>query len=179
MRRLSLILALLTTLTFPLVVSASPQDGSAVLVESCVAALDVCSVTCNDLGDGEKTKSCLTRCDQAAATCFGDEEVTLSSEEYLAHWGDALVFAHSGACHDTTPCPPEYGSCGSWSGFSDCGDPFCGPSTLCKICDEWGQCTAGGPATKQSRERFRVCFNQQMEGCTEYQRTSQVENCGC
>jgi hypothetical protein len=177
MRRLSLILALLTT--FPLVVSASPQDGSAVLAESCVAALNVCSVTCNDLGDRAKTQSCLTRCDRAAATCFGDEEATLSSEEYLAHWGDALVFAQSEACHDTTPCPPEFGSCGSWSDLYDCGDPQCSFSTLCQQCNEWDQCTIAGPMTSQVQERFRVCFNQQMQGCTEYQNFLQSLGCGC
>lgn len=179
MKRAPLILALLTTLTFPLAVSAAPQDESGVLDGACMAALDLCSVNCTALGDGVEALSCVTRCNQAAALCLGDEEPTLSSEEYLAHWGDALVLKSSPTCNDTTPCPPEYGSCGSWSGFYDCGDPFCGISTLCKRCDEWGQCTAGGPAMKQNRERYRVCFNAQMQGCTEYQRGVQTLGCGC
>lgn len=179
MNRATLLPALLTTLVFLLLAGAPAPAQTAVFDQACVAALDLCSATCNDLGVRAKTQSCLTRCNKAAATCFGDEEVTLSSEEYLAHWGDVVAFSHSGACHDTTPCPQEYGSCASWSQFEDCGDPFCGISTLCPECDEWGQCTAGGPAMKQNRERYRVCFNQQMEGCTEYQRTVQTLSCGC
>jgi len=178
MRRVPLILTLLITLTIPMGTSASAQDGPGVLDEACLAALDLCSVSCAELGDVTEALGCRSRCDAAATTCFGDEPATLSSEEYLAYWGNALTFK-AAACHSTTPCPTEYGSCGSWSGFSDCGDPFCGPSTLCKRCNEWGQCLAAGPATKQNRERFRVCFNAQQQGCTEYQRASQTLGCGC
>lgn len=32
---------------------------------------------------------------------------------------------------------------------------------------------------KQRRERYRVCFNQQMEACTEYQHAVSTLSCGC
>lgn len=178
MRRSSLVPTLMTALPCLLLMGAAAQAQSTELDGACIAALDVCSASCNDLGDRAQTVGCLSRCNQAASTCLGDEEPTLSSVDYLAHWSDGLVFEMSGACHDTTPCPPEYGSCGSWSTFEDCGDPFCGVSTLCGECDEW-RCEAGGPATKQNRERFRVCFNQQQQGCTEYQRAVSTLGCGC
>lgn len=171
----------LSTLALAFLVGGTAASAqSTELDTACLVALDACSANCNDLAEPGLSRSCLSRCDAAATTCFGDPAPTLSSERYLAHWGDALVLTKSApACNDTTPCPAEYGSCGSWSGFYDCGDPYCGVSSLCKICDEWGQCTAGGPATKQNRERYRVCFNQQMQSCTEYQRGIQTLGCGC
>lgn len=179
MRRSSLVLTLMTALPCLLLMGAAAHAQPEELEGACIVALDVCSASCNDLGDRAQTARCLSRCDKAASVCLGDEEPTLSSEEYLAHWSDGLVFEMSGACHSTTPCPPEYGACASWSTFQDCGDPFCGISTLCPECDEWGQCTAGGPGMKQRRERYRVCFNQQQQGCTEYQHAMQTLSCGC
>lgn len=179
MTRPTLALTLILGLAFLALGGASAAAQTAELDEACLVALDACSANCNDLGDEVNTASCLSRCERAASVCFGDAEPTLSADEYLAFWGENVLLTKAAACNSTTPCPPEYGACTGWSGFSDCGDPFCGISTLCKICDEWGQCTAGGPATKQNRERFRVCFNAQMQGCTEYQRASQTLHCGC
>jgi hypothetical protein len=178
MRESRLFLLLLAALMVSLGASASAQERSAALDDACLAALDVCSVDCTALDDGLQALTCLNRCDAAATICLGDDKATLSAEEYLAHQGYGLSFK-AAACHSLTPCPPEYGACTNWSSFSDCGDPHCGISTLCKECDEWGQCTAAGPAMKQDRERFRVCFDQQMQGCTEYQRTSSTLGCGC
>ncbi|HEX6198850.1 MAG TPA: hypothetical protein VF150_01195, partial [Thermoanaerobaculia bacterium] len=145
MRRSSLLLTLMAALPCLLLMGAAAHAQPEELDGACIVALDVCSSSCNDLDDRAQTVGCLSRCDKAASVCLGDEEPTLSSVEYLAHWSDGLVFEAAGACHSTTPCPPEYGSCASWSTFQDCGDPFCGISTLCKECDEWGLCTAGGP----------------------------------
>ena len=177
MKLKTLALTLITGMACLVFGSAAAPAQPAVLAEACLVALDACSVSCHEIGDPQLSAGCLARCDLAAATCFDDEEVTLSSEDYLGKRTSGL-FTKAAACHDTTPCPAEYGSCGSWSGFSDCGDPICGPSSLCQTCNEWGQCLLG-PATKQRRERFRVCFNQQMEGCTEYQWATQTLSCGC
>jgi hypothetical protein len=179
MNRPTLAFTLILGLAFLALGSAPAQAQAAELDGACLVALDACSASCNDLGDEVSSASCLSRCNTAVTPCLGDEEPTLSSEAYLTAWGENPLSTKAAACHDLTPCPPEYGSCGSWSAFEDCGDPHCGPSTLCKICDEWGQCTAAGPATKQSVERYRVCFNAQMQGCTEYQRASQTLYCGC
>lgn len=179
MHRPTLALTLITGFALLTLGSAPASAQATVLEEACLVGLDTCSLNCNEIGDPASAATCRTRCEKAATTCFGDEQPTLSSEQYLAYWGDNVLATKASACHDTTPCPSEYGSCGSWSTFSDCGDPFCGISTACKICDEWGQCTAGGPALTQYRERYRVCFNAQMEGCTEYQRVTQSLGCGC
>jgi hypothetical protein len=85
------------------------------------------------------------------------------------------------ACHGNVSCQPNYPSCASWSGYSDCGDPFCGLALGCgeEICDEWGFCRPGrGPAWRQPRERFRVCFDQFGNSCTEWQQSVSI-SCGC
>lgn len=145
----------------------------------CAISYETCSANCVGLGDLEAISACSIGCDNAAALCTLDEEPTLSSEEYLVFSGQAEIFHKSGACHDTTACPAGYDSCASWSSYSDCGDQFCGFSTSCQVCDEWGQCRLGGPAQKQYRERYRVCFNAQAQSCTEYQRVAQTLGCGC
>jgi hypothetical protein len=68
--------------------------------------------------------------------------------------------------------------CDNWSSFSDCGDEFCGAAFGCGECNE-GQCEAYGPAMRQLRERYRVCFNPQGQPCTEYQLTATTLGCGC
>jgi len=145
--------------------------------EACAMTQQQCTVNC--LGHGERGAmlGCLMACDNAAATCARDVEPTLSSEWYLEQSGYVLA-TKAAACHDTTPCPSEYGSCGSWSQpYTDCGDPWCGV---------YGHCGSGcgeplcfEEATRQFKERYRVCFNQQAQACTEYQRISTVVGCGC
>jgi hypothetical protein len=76
------------------------------------------------------------------------------------------------ACHGNVSCQPNYPSCASWSGYSDCDAPFCGLGQGCGecICDEFRCKCFAGPAMKQYRERFRVCFDQFGNSCTEWQR---------
>ena len=179
MKRSTLCFVLVTVLAIPVVAGAAARAQSSALDEACAVALDRCFTNCDGRSDSVQATQCRIGCENSAATCLPDEVPTLSSEEYLAFQGQSPLFTKAAACHDTTPCPTEYGSCGTWSSFTDCGDEFCGPSFACKRCDEWGQCTAAGPALKQRRERYRVCFNQQMEGCTEYQWTTTTYDCGC
>lgn len=151
--------------------AAQPQ-----MSEACAATQEQCTVNC--LGHVERGAmlGCLMSCDNAAALCARDEEPTLSSEWYQQQLGN-VIGTKAGACHDTTPCPSEYSSCGSWSGYSDCGDPWCGVYKFCG--DDCGETFCFGEATRQFRERFRVCFNQQAQACTEYQRILTVVSCGC
>lgn len=85
MRRSSLLLTLMTALPLLLLAGAAAHAQPAELDGACILALDVCSSSCNDLGDRAETMTCLSRCNKAASTCLGDEEPTLSSVEYLAH----------------------------------------------------------------------------------------------
>lgn len=166
-----------------LLLSGSPAQGHPAGIDgTCAIAHELCSANCTGLGDRAALIGCLMECDNAAALCPGNDPVTISSEDYLAFWGVNGLATKAGACHDTTPCPSEYDSCASWSGYTDCGDPFCGISTLCGECEDvWPyRCEYAGPALKQFRERYRVCWNPQMQGCTEYQRvTVNVGGCGC
>lgn len=148
---------------------------------------DRCVANCFGLEGSDQIVACAMGCDNAAAMTLPDDKVTLSSEEYVARWGNLLA-TKAGACHSTTACPAEYGSCGTWSSYSDCGDPWCGVWRLCDcylgpagspspnmpICDP-----GFGDALRQFRESYRVCFNASGQPCTEYQRTSVVLGCGC
>jgi hypothetical protein len=163
-----------------LVSSAAAVQAQVASCHACDVALERCSVNCFGREDKNEMKSCLVGCDNAAAVCSCDEPATLSSEDYVARFGLAAATDLKAECHSTTPCGSAYGSCATWSTYSSCGDPFCGLSTSCRECDEWGQCTAAGPAMRQFRERYRVCFNALGESCTEYQRTtSGAGGCGC
>jgi len=155
-----------------------------------VAGVDVvhdrCLVNCFGLEDQSQMLGCLIGCDNAAAERTVDEEVTLSSEEYVARWGNGGVTAAS-ACHGTAPCPAEYGSCASWSSYTACGGPYCGTYIYC--CEPLGPTGPApsapncdfyyGDALRQYKERYRVCFNASGQSCTEYQRTSYIIGCGC
>lgn len=142
---------------------------------ACATTQEQCTVDCLGRSDRSAVLSCLVGCDNTAARCARDEEPTLSSEWYVEQFGNTLA-VKSGACHDTTPCPTEYGSCGSWSAYSDCGDPWCGVYRFCGSCPEtW----CFGEATRQNQERYRVCFNSTGQSCTEWQRISTVVGCGC
>jgi hypothetical protein len=107
------------------------------------------------------------------------EEVTLRSEDVVAQWPwlSTATAAAGAACHSTTPCGSAYPSCASWSGYSDCGDPFC---AIAKGCGQpCGDPACLGPATRQPRERFRVCFDALGNSCTEYQNILGVVGCYC
>lgn len=175
--RLSFVVTALLLLTL----SAAEAQAQAGRCRPCEAAQERCSVNCLGRDDKDQIGACLIRCENAAALCSCDEPATLSAEEYVERFNPGLVVAAviGEGCNSTTPCGTEYGACTNWSAYAACGDPFCGPSTACKTCDEWGQCTAAGPAMKQFRERYRVCFNSLGQSCTEWQRTSTTGTCGC
>jgi len=183
--RLSFITVLLL-----LVLSAAAVQAQEAACRPCAIAQERCSVNC--LGrEGKAIGECLVKCDNAAAVCSCDAPATLNSEDFVAKFGPQpgpaanaeagikVVTDFSVACHSTTPCGSAYGACANWSGFSNCGDPFCGAGLGCGECDEWGHCEAYGPAMKQLRERYRVCFNPLGQSCTEYQLAATTGACGC
>jgi len=152
----------------------SPQM---LLSDSCMVAQEQCSTNCVGLEGRAEVVSCLMGCDNAAALCSRDEQPTLDSEWYTEQFGNLLT-TKAGACHSTTPCSAEYSSCGTWSGYSNCGDPYCGVYRFCGgPCPDYPYCF--GEATRQYQERYRVCFNQQGQSCTEYQRINTLVGCGC
>jgi hypothetical protein len=183
--RLSFIAALLL-----LVISAAAVQAQPARCRPCEIAQERCSVNC--LGrQGKAIGACLIQCDNAAAVCSCDEPATLNSEDFVARFGQQpgpqagseaglkVVTAFAAACHSTTPCGSAYGACANYSSYSDCGDPVCGLVMGCGACDEWGHCQAAGQGMKQLRERYRVCFNELGQSCTEYQRTQTSLGCGC
>lgn len=174
----------LTTLLI-LVLSADPgQAAGRVAVRpapcrACEIAKSRCSVNCFGREDKNDMRSCLVGCDNAAALCTCDEPVTLNSEDYVARFGSPEVTGLKDACHATTTCGPSYGSCAGWSSVAPCGGVFCGFVPGCGLCNEWGQCETGGQGEVENLERYRVCFNDQGEPCTEYQRSVSYGACGC
>jgi hypothetical protein len=145
------------------------------LCGACALAAEGCYGKCFDLDDKSGMRTCLSKCDNVAATCTCDEAVTLRSEDLVPFAWPNVTKA---ACHPITSCQPAYPSCASWSGYSDCDDPFCGFAPQCgDDCPEFGPCP--GPAMKQRRERFRVCFNEFGQSCTEWSRTMINLGCGC
>jgi hypothetical protein len=178
-------LALLAVLAAPVVADEKVargevrgEDGFAAVEATCRACSLVqksCYGKCLGLEDKLGMRECLVGCDNAALTCSCDEQVTLRSEDLVPFNWASLTEA---ACHQNVSCQPGYPSCASWSSFVDCDDPFCGTTLFCgEDCPEIGPCP--GPATKQWREHFRVCFNAQGQPCTEWQRLQFTLNCGC
>ena len=161
-----------------LVLSAAAAQAQAAKCRPCEIAHERCSVNCLGREGDNAIGSCLIRCDNAAALCSCDEPATLTAEDYVERFGLKVITQFSGACNSTTPCGSAYGACTNWSSFSYCGDPYCGYALGCGECDEW-RCEPGGPAEKQDLERYRVCFDQQGQPCTEYQRSSTTGACGC
>ncbi len=140
---------------------------------ACNIAQTKCYSGCFGADDKAGMGTCLTACDNAAATCSCEERATLHSEDLLPR-PDRFMKA---ACHSTTPCGSEFGSCASWSAYFDCDDPFCGFGAHCgEECPEIGPCP--GPALKQRQERYQVCFDQFGNQCTQYQRITLNLGCG-
>lgn len=158
----------------------SPERAAAVLppqarCAACVSAQKRCSATCFGRDDEAGLGACLTACDNAAATCSCEDGVTLRSEDIVAARPE-LIENLTGTCHSTTSCQPAYPSCASWSPYSPC-DEFCGTGNRCGLgCPNPGFCP--GPATIDRVERFRVCFDQFGNSCTEWQVTT-LTFCGC
>lgn len=158
---------------FEAVATAEAKD-----CQRCAISHKKCSSTCFSLAEKGGMGDCLTACDNAVAACTCDQSVTLRSEDLV--WERPDVTTKS-ACHGTVSCQPNYPSCASWSSYSDCGDAVCGFGPRCGecTCDEWGHCFCGpGPAWRQPRERFRVCFDSLGNSCTEWQTFTSI-SCGC
>jgi hypothetical protein len=113
-----------------------------------------------------------------------DGKVVLSSEDVVVRWPwmTNVVAAATTACHANTSCGSAYTSCAGWSSLYDCDDPYCG---IAANCSEDPDCTPGptlcaGPALRQKQEKYRICFDQQGNPCTEYQISlTKVLGCGC
>jgi hypothetical protein len=134
----------------------------------CAAAYQRCNATCFGRADKGDMGACLTSCDNAAAACTCDDVSNLRSEDLV---GFDWPSASKAACHGTVSCQPNYPSCASWSSYSACDTPYCGTGIHCGdcTCDEF-RCYCGpGPALKEKSERFRVCFDQYSNSCTEWQ----------
>ena len=167
-------LPMIATVLSILALSALALPAEAASCGPCIAAQERCSVHCFGRSSRSELGACLIACDNAATACSCDEKVNLRSEDAMEWTGQSLTEL-SAACNPTTPCGTEYGSCASWSGYSNCGDPFCGGARGCGECDDF-RCYIG-PALKQNLERYRVCFNAFGQSCTEWQRT--VITLGC
>ncbi|HET9226984.1 MAG TPA: hypothetical protein VFR31_09975 [Thermoanaerobaculia bacterium] len=162
---------------FLLLICSALTPARAADCAPCNVAHERCSVNCFGREGKGQIGACLIGCDNAAAVCSCDEVVTLRSEDVVARSGDLRsLTAFSAACHSTTPCGAAYPSCASWSGYANCGDPFCGFARGCGECEDF---PCPGPAMKQQRERFRVCFNEIGQSCTEYQSTLITLGCDC
>lgn len=74
------------------------------------------------------------------------------------------------ACHGTSVCPPEFGACTNWSPVSTCGTTT--EACSCTQCTGAG-CFIGNLKTTTT-ERYRVCFTDTREPCTEYQNSNSV-----
>jgi hypothetical protein len=148
--------------------------------QRCALAHKRCSTTCFNLAEKGGMGDCLTACDNAVAACSCDQSVSVRSED-LAAWKGLDTTTKAAACHGTVSCQPNYPSCASWSSYADCGDLTCGFGPKCGdcTCDEFGRCFCGpGPAWRQPRERFRVCFDSLGNSCTEWQGLTSI-SCGC
>jgi hypothetical protein len=148
--------------------AASAAVAQAASCGACTAAYQKCSNTCFGRADKSGMNKCLTSCDNAAAKCTCNDVSNLRSEDLVSFDWPSVSKA---ACHGTVSCQPAYPSCASWSSYANCEDPYCGSGAHCGdcTCDEF-RCFCGpGPALKQKEERFRVCFDQYGNSCTEWQ----------
>jgi len=161
--------------------SALPQ---AMTCERCAGAQQQCFATCFAETDKGLMSACLTACNNAAATCTCDGTLALRSEEFVQR--GLVTFTESATCNPVVSCQPDYPSCGTWSSYSGCGEPWCDVEEDCPDCSRcendppgFPECLCDpGPAHHEIFERFRVCFNEFLEGCVEWQRTIGYM-CGC
>jgi hypothetical protein len=135
--------------------------------QSCALAFDKCFATCFAHLGKRTTGACLTACYKAAVTCTCDGAVTLRSED-LVEWG-LVSLNKEEACHGPVSCQPNYPSCAGWSPLYACGEPSCVQgSYTCLGCDE-ESCPEPPTVLAHHSERFRVCFDQFGNSCTEWQ----------
>lgn len=114
----------------------------------------------------------------SAQMARSDEAVPLRSEDLVARFGSPFVTQSFAACQPITACGPAfgYGSCASWSSYTECGDLYCSANARgCGACGE--RCS--GPGLEQKYEAYRICFNQFGESCTQWSRLSYTDSCGC
>jgi hypothetical protein len=169
--RASFVVAVLSILAF----SAAPAQAAK--CAPCEAAHERCAVSCFGGAEAEIGK-CLISCSNKAAMCSCDEEVTLSSEDFVAKLGSPVVTGAKAACHSTVPCGSEYGSCAGWSTWASCGDPRCARHVAgCGPCGPEDPCI--GTGWEYKLERYRVCLNPQGQSCTQYQLTFVHGECDC
>jgi hypothetical protein len=82
-----------------------------------------------------------------------------------------------GSCQAPSSCPPQFGACTNWSTpnlcNSVCGQSFC-------ICRPIRFCEGEPPEPRgvDTYDQYRVCFDPQQNGCTEWSNTVQ-SFCGC
>lgn len=162
-----------------LVLSAAEVPAQTASCGPCEVAQERCSASCVGREDMAEVQACLIACDNAVAICSCDEAVTLRSEDVVVKSPWRSTTALLAACHSTTACGSAYPSCGSWSGYSNCDAAFCGIGPACGDCSDPMSACQPGPAMRQRRERFRVCFNSLGQSCTEYQRATITLSCGC
>ena len=86
----------------------------------------------------------------------------------------AAAIPSLGSCHAPFTCGAEFGSCGSWSSFS-----FCGNSCTKRCCHDAPLCNEPDIGGTVVNERFQVCWNSaRTASCTNWQTQSQ-NVCGC
>jgi hypothetical protein len=95
--------------------------------------------------------------------------------------------ATQSSCHAASTCPAAYGSCSSWSAFSQC-DATCTESSIC-TCPPVIEHPDDPPPEpcvpdlsirrgRMTSNSFRVCFNSVAQACTEWKQAVSF-SCGC
>lgn len=143
--------------------------------ESCGLAFQECFASCFADARKGRTGACLTACDKAAAICTCDEVAAVRSED-LVKWG-VVSLNQEASCHGWISCQPNYPSCAGWSNWSSCGGMECLMGPFCVECTE-ESCPTEAPYMSAPQERFRVCFDQFSNPCTEWQ-IIDYPGCGC
>lgn len=143
--------------------------------EECALAFQECFAGCFADARKGRTGTCLTACDKAAATCTCGEVGALRSEDLVKRWGETMD--EEASCHGWISCQPTYSSCASWSNWSSCGEVECLMGPFCVECTE-ESCPNEAPYVSAPVERFRVCFDQFSNPCTEWQIVN-YPSCGC
>jgi len=89
----------------------------------------------------------------------------------LASLGESVSATTAGNpyCNMSNSCPDPK-SCGGWSTYYNCDEPFCMEDETCYY---------GGQGTYQLKERFRACILQDNSICNEYEWIGQRLSCHC
>jgi hypothetical protein len=105
----------------------------------------------------------------SATACLSADEAQPDSQEQPGEIG-----IDPGALTRASVTCPGYGACTNWSATYACGEEFCGFVGPCKF--------DGYIGLRQPREKYRVCFDQWGDYCTEYQDAGSSfigGTCGC